>query len=338
MKLKTKDVREVIRLLDTIIEEYKEETPRKKRDWRTYEQQLSYRIRTALRNLEPLIDEAILTLKIKKTETRGRKRKLTLKQKVELLLLKHLFEKSNREMSDMLVVFSFLSNIDVSYKSVERLYSDDEVFLVLLNIHALILKKKGVKDPDCAGDGTGYSLTVKKHYASVAQKLKDKTNKTNNVSKKMGRFVFSFRLMDLDKRMYIGYGTSFKSEKKAFYKAMEMVKNIGINSIRLDRYYALQSYVEYIEELFGKDVVIYVIPKKNATIKGPLKWKKVLYDFVNNTKGFLGEYYKRNQSESGFSEDKRRFGWRIPQRRPDRIETHNFCTSLWHNLLWLANE
>ena len=338
MKLKTEDVREVIRLLDTIIEEYKDETPEKKRDWRTYEQQLSYRIRTAIRNLEPLIVEAISKIKITKVETRGRKRKLTLKQKVELLLLKHLVEKSNREMSDMLVAFSLLSNIDISYKSLERLYSDEEVFLVLLNMHTLILKKKGVKNSDCAGDGTGYSLTVKKHYASVAQKLKDKTNKTTKATKKMGRFIFSFRLMDLDNRMYIGYGTSFKSEKDAFYRAMEMAKSSEINGIRLDKYYALQSYVEYIKNLFGEDVAIYVIPKKNATIKGPLKWKKILHNFVNDTKGYLSEYYRRNQSESGFSEDKRRFGWRIPQRRPDRIETHNFCTSLWHNLFWLGGK
>jgi len=337
VKLKTEDVREVIRLLDTIIEEYKDETPEKKRDWRTYEQQLSYRIRTAIRNLEPLIVEAISKIKITKVETRGRKRKLTLKQKVELLLLKHLVEKSNREMSDMLVAFSLLSNIDISYKSLERLYSDEEVFLVLLNMHTLILKKKGVKNSDCAGDGTGYSLTVKKHYASVAQKLKDKTNKTTKATKKMGRFIFSFRLMDLDNRMYIGYGTSFKSEKDAFYRAMEMAKSSEINGIRLDKYYALQSYVEYIKNLFGEDVAIYVIPKKNATIKGPLKWKKILHNFVNDTKGYLSEYYRRNQ-ESGFSEDKRRFGWRIPQRRPDRIETHNFCTSLWHNLFWLGGK
>lgn len=236
-------------------------------------------------------------------------------------------------MSGMLAIFSLLSDIDVSYKYVERLYSDEEVFLVLLNLHTLILKKKGVKNPDCSGDGTGYSLTIKKHYASVAQKLKNKTNKKGS---KMGQFIFSFKLMDIDTRMYLGFGKSYKSEKDAFDNAIKMVKGSEINSIRLDRYYALQMYVEYIENLFGKDVEIYVIPKKNATIKGTLKWKMVLYDFVNDTKGFLGEYFKRNQSESGFSEDKRRFGWKIPQKRPDRIETYDFCTSLWHNLFWLG--
>lgn len=341
MRLKTKDVREVVRLLDDIIEEYKKETTEKKRDWRTYEQQLSNRIRTAMRNLNPLIGEAVSNIKVIKVETRGRKRKLTLKQKVELLFIKHLIEKSNREMSNMLVIFSLLSDIDISYKSVERLYSDDEVHLALLNLHSLILKKKGVSNPDCTGDGTGYSLTIKQHYASSAHKLKDKSNKEskkkpNKGSKKTGRYIFSFRLMDLDTRMYIGFGIGIKSEQEAFYKAMEMARSTGIGSIRLDRYYALQSYVKYIENLFGKDVMIYVIPKKNATIKGPLKWKKILEDFIKDTKGYLGEYFRRNQSESGFSEDKRRFGWKIPQKRPERIETHDFCTSLWHNMLWMG--
>jgi len=212
MKLTTKKVRDVVGILDEIIEDYKEQTQKKKRDWRTYEQQLAHRIKTAVRDLEPLITEATSSIKTVKGENRGRKRKLTLKQKVELLLIKHLIEKSNREMSNMLAIFSLLSDIDVSYKYVERLYSDEEVHLALMNLHRLILKKKGVKDPDCTGDGTGYSLTISKHYASVAQKLKDKSNKgSGKTSKKRKdkkmKFTFSFRLMDLKTRMYIGFGS-----------------------------------------------------------------------------------------------------------------------------------
>lgn len=62
-----------------------------------------------------------------------------------LLLLKHLVDKSNRDISMMLVLFSLLSEIDVSYKTVERLYSDEEVLMVLHNLHVLMLKKKGSK-------------------------------------------------------------------------------------------------------------------------------------------------------------------------------------------------
>lgn len=341
MKLTTKNVREAVEILDDIIEEYNRKTPEKKRDWRTYEQQLAQRIKTAVKDLEPLIIEAISTIEFTKGDTRGRKQKLTLKQKVELLLIKHLIEKSNREMSNMLVIFSLLSDIDVSYKSVERLYSDEGVHLVLMNLHVLIMKKKGVNNPDCSGDGTGYTLTIKKHYASVAQKLKDnaKKNSCKRSKKRSGKktqFIYSFRLMDLDTRMYIGFGSSLKSEKDAYIKAMKMSKIVDIDSIRLDRYYSTQKNIKLLEDNFGKDVKIYVIPKKNATVRGSWKWKELLEDFVTDPNGYLKEYFRRNQSESGFSEDKRRFGWRIAQRRPDRIETNNFCTSLWHNMLWMG--
>lgn len=347
MKITTKEVQETAKILDAIIKEYKEKTPKKKRDWRTYEQRLTERIRAAIRELEPLIEEAVSSVKIIDVEKRGRKPKLTLKQKTLLLLLKHLIGKSNREMSNMLVVFSLLSGIDVSYKTVERLYSDEEVIQVLHNMHMLLLKKKGVKHPDCSGDGTGYSLTVKKHYATQAQKLKDKVKnsetagrsgkKTKKSLRKKARkeFIYSFKLMDMDTRMYIAYGTSFKSEKAAFLKAVKMAESAGVDSLRLDRYYSGQMYVELLEEKLG-DVTMYLIPKKNATVKGPWKWKRLLHKFVGDTQEYLREYFRRNQSESGISEDKRRFGWKIAQRREDRIDTATFCTVLWHNLFWLV--
>ena len=75
--------------------------------------------------------------------------------------------------ANMLAIFSMLSGIDVLYKTVERLYSDNETLMALHNLHVLILKKNGVKNSDATGDGTGYSLTVKKNYESYAQKLKE---------------------------------------------------------------------------------------------------------------------------------------------------------------------
>ena len=97
------------------------------------------RIKGAIRNLKPLIDEAI---NFKTHRRQGRELELELKQKVMILLLKELFGKSNRMMASMLSVFSLLSEIDVSYKTVERLYSDPEVEMAMYNLHILILKKK----------------------------------------------------------------------------------------------------------------------------------------------------------------------------------------------------
>ena len=65
--------------------------------------------------------------------------------------------KSNRMFSNMFAIFSVPSGIDISYKTVKRLYSDDEVMMAIHNLHALIMKRKDVKNSDATGDGTGYS-------------------------------------------------------------------------------------------------------------------------------------------------------------------------------------
>lgn len=337
--LRTKQVREITRVIDDIIEHYKETSEDKKRDWRTYEQRLAERIKTAMRELSPLIEEAIKSFKVYKGETRGTKPKINLKQKVILLLLKHLFGRSNRAMANMLVVFSLLTDVDVSYKTVERLYSDEEVRTALYNLHKLILKKKGVEEADCGGDGTGYSLTIRKHYASETQRLKEKAKIAKKVSDKKRRvFVYSFAFIDIKTRMYVAYGSSFCSEQEAFSQAIGMAKEIGIKikKLRLDKYYSKQMYVRLLEKAFG-DIEVIVMPKKNATVKGPVRWKNRLPHLVLDPVSYLEEYFQRNQSESGIAEDKRRIGWRIMQKREDRVDTANFCTALWHNLFWYGD-
>jgi transposase len=332
MKVATKEVRKVTSLLDEIIEEYKKSHSKKKRDWRTYEQRFAYEIRITYKELKPLVREAAESISRVKGETRGAEKKLTLEEEVLILLIKHLIQKSNRDMSAMLALFSCLSGIDISYKTVERLYSDEQVLCALHNLHVLLLKKKDVKQADCGGDGTGYSLTVKKNYASHAQKLKDKA-KTSGKKRKKRSFFFAFNLLDLDSDMYIAVGTSFKSEKEAFDSAIAMAKDVGIDiaSIRLDKYYSAQKYVRILGSELGV-ANVYLIPKRDATVKGPWNWKRMLYKFVQHTEAYLEEYFKRNGCEWGIHQDKKRISWQLGQKREDRLDTANFLTSLWHNL------
>ncbi|MBI2151583.1 ISNCY family transposase [Candidatus Woesearchaeota archaeon] len=293
MTKRSKKVRLAVARLDEIIEEYKKEHPAQERDWRTYEQQFARRAKIAFHNLEPLVEEAVSTIKIETGENRGNDPKLTLKQKVLVLLLKHFCGKSNRMMEWMVVMFSLLTSIDVSYKTIERLYSDEAVRLAIFNLHSLLLKKKGIKEADCGGDGTGHALLVSQHYATSAQKLKDKAKEVSGTVK----FVYSFALIDIKERMYIGYGTSFKSEKEAFERALSLAKRfrIKVNSLRLDRYYSGESYVNICQEALG-NVKMYMIPKKNIDSLGVGEWCKMIYAFVEDTKAFLREYVQRNQS------------------------------------------
>jgi len=301
------------------------------RNWPEYEKELSQSIRSAFREISPLIDEA--TTCIKTTKGRGPIRKLSLKQRVTLLLIKELIGHSNRMMASMLVIFSMLNDIDVSYKTIERLYSDSEVALAIHNLHVLMLQKKGVGNADTSGDGTGYMLTIDKHYSSVVQKRHDGAKEVKYGENQLRReFVFKFALLDLNTFMYIAYGTSLKSEKEAFDRAMEMLKtlDITIKSVRLDKYYSQPSYVDRFP-----DAKVYIIPKDNCTLKGSQKWKNTLKEFMRDTEGYLHEYHRRESSESAFSADKRRFGWKIEQKLTGRINCTVSCLVLWHNLLKL---
>ena len=146
-------------------------------------------------------------------------------------------------------------------------------------------------------------------------------------------FTYVFSLMDLVTHMYVGYGASMKSEKAAFEAALELMRECGVHarSVRLDQYYAGQSTAA----AFEADTAVYVIPKSNATIKGSYAWK-MIRNLISDPFLFLSEYFRREHSESGFSADKRCDGWKIWQRRGDRIETATMCKGVWHNLLWLG--
>jgi len=177
---------------------------------------------------------------------------------------------------------------EVSYKTIETIYSDDIVSMIMHNLFVLSVKKRGNAVSDACGDGTGCSLTVSDHYRSVREKLGD--------SVKHGKYRYSFALMDLRTRMYIGYASSVRSERDAYSKALKMISELGIqiNSVRLDKYYSGQSVLDD----FSENTSILIIPKRNSRIRG----KK---------------------------------GWRIFQRRGDRIETSIFIKGLWHNLMFM---
>lgn len=338
MKLTQKQLDSTLAQLDHIVKLYKAKYSQEpKRDWRTYEQRLALRIRQASQEIGPIAERAYAMIKVSR-DARGRHPDITVPQKVLLLLLKDIFRLSNRKMANMLAFFTAFTGIDVSYKTVERCYSEDLVRMTIHNMFILMVKEKGIESSDTCGDGTGYGLTVTKHYRNEREKeLKSINTKANKAKKAKGNkhlFAYVFALMDLDTKMYIGYGTSMKSEKEAFLSAMEMARetDIQINSARLDKYYSSQNITKH----FARDTIIYVIPKKNATIKGSREWSHIMKSFAWCIFSHLAEYYKRNNSESGFSVDKRTSGWKVWQKREDRIDTALMCKGVWHDLLLIG--
>jgi len=325
VKITAKAVRRKVKKLKKIIKKYKKDHPKKDRNYAEYEREFKRRLKKAIRNLDKLISQSVRGIDF---FYRNKDRhSLSLRKRLRLILVKELTEKGNRKTANTLELFSMLGGTDISYKTIERLYSDEFLQLALFNLFILALKKRGVKDIDACGDATGYSLTITKHYSSYVQKLKDKAKEQTTEKK---TFVYNFALMDLKTKMYVCYGSSLRSEKEAFDRAMQMLRNIDvkINSIRLDRYYSCPVYVSQ----FGESKV-YIIPKKTVNLEHGAKWTETMGRFLCDTIKYLEEYFKRNNSESGWASDKKMFGWKISQKRYDRMDVALLVRMVWHNLI-----
>ena len=183
MRLTQNHLHKALQEHERIVKLYKKKySSANKRDWRTYEQRLALRIEKAAEELEPIIEEAYSMIDISKPN-KGRPQTVPITKKVMILLLKDIFQLSNRKMANMLALFSALTGIKLSYKSVERIYSDELARMIIHNMFILLVKKKGIKNVDVSGDGTGYSLTITKHYRNEKSDRKC--------------FAYVFALMDI---------------------------------------------------------------------------------------------------------------------------------------------
>lgn len=311
MKLTVKSTKELLQVLD----ETKEALFKDRKCIYPYSEweHKGAQVKERLHRLPEYVHQAVEAIN-REEQKMGRPPKLDLEKRVNLFILVRFLNKSNRLAEESLQYFQPLFGVDVSYKYIERLYSDPEVKLALHNLFVLLLKEEGTSG-DYAGDGTGYSVSVESHYRSDPKKYG-------------GKYVHFFSLIDLATGMYVACGVSRFSELDAFYRALAMLRCIGaaIKSIRLDKYYSTRKVIR----LFDRSVSLFLIPKKNIAKIGA--WADVLGRMMISPATFLSEYFHRNLSESGFSSDKTRFGRMIRQKREDRQQTALFSNALFHNL------
>ena len=198
----------------------------------------------------------------------GRPPKVTPEQKVVMLLLKEIFSLSNRKMSGLLSLFGPLTDIDICYKTVERAYSSLPVRLIIHNMFVLLASGAG---GNLTGDGTGYSLSITRHYRSMRENSNGNCMETNPDHR---LFVYAFAILDLGTKLYVAYGVSMKSEKDAYRDALRMldITLTDAGSIRLDQYYCTQ----YTLDDFSEGTKVFVIPRRNTTISGPPAWRELI--------------------------------------------------------------
>ncbi|MGC8563149.1 MAG: ISNCY-like element ISTvo2 family transposase, partial [Thermoplasmata archaeon] len=194
--------------IDSLMEEYRERfSVPVITDWKEYERSYKTRMMNVARELRQMVESSSNMV----VEEFGRRSLLEAREKVFILLVKEIFRLSNRKAAYLLPLLGI--GKEISYKTVERLYSDPLVIMILNNMFVESINKKGISSVEASGDGTGYSLTVTKHYRSLRER--------NGEDIKEGKFVYSFALMDLATRMYVGYAVSVKSEMDAYHKALE---------------------------------------------------------------------------------------------------------------------
>ena len=259
-----------------LIEDYGRISTKNPTDWKRYEKEYADRIKYVAIDLNHLAKSAIDFVHMN-TSAFGRPAKFSLQQKVIALLLKSIFEKHNRPMAGLMSLFGAFCGIDVCYKTIERLYSNELIRMTLHNMFIFSIKRKCNKRVDISGDGTGYSLTVTKHYRTQIDK------------EGYRKFVYSFNLIDIKTGLYTCYGSSIRSEKEAFENAIKMLRNIEkeagiiVNSVRFDRYYSYQSTLNY----FDDKTLFYITPKSNTTINGSSKWQNIFRKMITDPLQYL---------------------------------------------------
>jgi len=240
----------------------------------------------------------------------------------KLHLFQVLFEFTNREMECFSLMFLLNGEEAFSYKTIERAYSDPIVAMILHNL--FVMSAGEPRSVDSSADGTGISLFISKHY----RKDREHDLKEEKDSNKRKEYLFSVAILDIDTNIYVGYAAGFKSEKALFNEALAMARKAGFefDSMRLDKYYSYQSIFKCV----GRQTRVIVIPKKNATIRGPKEWKQLITSLITAPFAFLADYFKRVRSEYNFSKDKRKHG-SIRQRLPERIITAALSRATLHN-------
>ncbi len=123
-RLTNKQVQKFLNEFRDLMEVYGTLSMKSPTNWKLYEKEYAERIRYVAKELNNLTKRAIDSINIKSSNV-GRPKKLSLQQKVVVLLLKSIFSENNRPMAGLLSLFGAFCSIDISYKTIERLYSDE---------------------------------------------------------------------------------------------------------------------------------------------------------------------------------------------------------------------
>jgi transposase len=321
MRLMNKHLQKTLDELDFLKKLYKKEFAVEKPKYsKDYDKRLRDLKRALFERINKDVDKAASFIEVKQIVGRQLKDRVLL---TKLHLVQQVLDLTNRDMESFAIIFALTGNETFSYKTIERAYEDQLVGMILHNLYVLSCGEP--RNIDASSDGTGYSLTITKHYRTDKDENKEHWEEVERKE-----YIITSTIVDLKTKIYVSFATGFQSEMKLFEQAKCWLEKRGftLDSITLDKYYSNQKTIAG----FKTETKTFFIPKKNATIRGDKKWKDSIKEFTADTMGYLKKYYKRETSEYCHSADKRRFGV-IRQRKKCRIITTMETRMLLHNYI-----
>jgi hypothetical protein len=109
-------------------------------DWMTYHQRRANEIKRIMMELAPALEKAAAAVPAAKRK--GRKPVLDLRQRLTILVAKHLLGSSSREMSYNLVLLSAVNGRLFSYRTLERMYGEKDVGIALAELWEIVRSGK----------------------------------------------------------------------------------------------------------------------------------------------------------------------------------------------------
>ena len=326
MQLRNKHLQKTLDELDYLKKVYKKEFAVQKPGFdKEYDKRLRNLKRDLFEKINVDVDKAAALIEIKQLIGRPMKDRILL---TKLHLIQQILDLTNRDMESFSLMFALTGNETFSYKTIERAYEDQLVGMILHNLY--VLSCGAPREIDASSDGTGYSLTITKHYRTDKDENKEHWEEVERKE-----YIITSTIVDLKTKIYVSFATGFQSEMRLFEQAKCWLEKRGfsLNSLTIDKYYSNQKTIAG----FNENTTVYFLPKKNATIRGCKKWKQSIQKFTTNTMDYLKHFYKRETSEYCHSADKRRFGvirqkknCRIITAMSTRMTLHNYIVTILH--------
>ncbi|MCX6804106.1 MAG: hypothetical protein NTY48_06100 [Candidatus Diapherotrites archaeon] len=220
MRLMNKHLQKTLDEMDFLKKLYKKEFAIEKPKFsKEYDNRLRDLKRVLFERINKDVDKAAGFIEVKQITGRPLKDRVLL---TKLHLVQQILDLTNRDMESFALIFSLTGNETFSYKTIERAYEDQLVGMILHNLYVLSCGKP--REIDASSDGTGYALTITKHYRTD----KDENKETwEEVERK--EYIITSTIVDLKTKIYVSFATGFQSEMRLF----EQAELLGVETPRV---------------------------------------------------------------------------------------------------------